>query len=223
MRRTINLLSLLSLIAFSIAYAAENNAATILHTRPAINASANIAGTPSTLMSHQTKGGDKKRKRTQTKASDKKPLLSPPATTETIIGGKKITIKYNTPLMRGRKIMGELVPFGKVWRTGANAATTLITEADLDIGGLRVPKGTYTLYTLPGQTEWKLIVNKQIGQWGTVYNEDQDLGRVNMTLKQSSTSVEKFNIALNSNNSTGGVLTLTWENTEASVPFTVAQ
>ncbi len=221
MRRTINLLSLLTLFAFSTAYAVENSAATTLHTPTAINASANIAGTPSTLMSHQTKGGDKKQM--QTKPSDKKPVLSPPATTETIIGGKKITIKYNMPLMRGRKIMGELVPFDKIWRTGANAATTLITEADLDIGGLRVPKGTYTLYTLPGQTEWKLIVNKQIGQWGTVYNEDQDLGRVNMTLKQSSAPVEKFNIALTPNSATGGVLSLTWENTEASVPFTVAQ
>lgn len=221
MRRTTNLLSLLTLIAFSIAYAAESNAATTLHTHTAINASANAASTHSTLLSHQTNGTTTKQ--TQTKDGDKKPVLSPPATTETTLGGKKITIKYNTPLMRGRKVMGELVPFGKVWRTGANAATTLITEADLDIGGLRVPKGTYTLYTLPGQTEWKLIVNKQIGQWGTVYNEDQDLGRVNMTLKQSSAPVEKFNIALASNSATGGVLTLTWENTEASVPFTVAQ
>ena len=79
--------------------------------------------------------------------------------------------------MRGRKIMGGLVPYGKVWRTGANPATTLITKANLKIGTLDVPAGTYTIYTLPNEDQWLLIVNKQTGQWGTVYHEDQDLGR----------------------------------------------
>src|SRR5262249_34411586 len=75
--------------------------------------------------------------------------LSPPAHTETMIGGKKVSIDYSAPSMRGRKIMGELVPFGQVWRTGANSATTLKTETDLLIGGQKVPAGTYTIYSLP--------------------------------------------------------------------------
>ena len=72
--------------------------------------------------------------------------------------------------------MGELVPYDKVWRTGANAATTLKTTAALDFGGTLVPAGTYTLYTLPGEKGWKLILNKQTGQWGTQYDQAQDLG-----------------------------------------------
>ena len=155
------------------------------------------------------------------KKGDKKPPLSPPATAEATVNGKKISIKYSAPSMRNRKIMGELVPYGKVWRTGANAATTLVTEADLKIGDLMVPKGTYTLYTLPGQAEWKLIVSKQTGQWGTEYSEGQDLGRVNLNMKQTSAPVEKFAIMLDSAEGKSGVLKMTWESTELSVPFTV--
>ena len=159
----------------------------------------------------------------QTGAGQKKPPLSSPATAEATIGGKKISIAYSAPSMRGRKIIGELVPYDKVWRTGANAATTLVTEADLQFGDLRVPKGTYTLYTLPGQAEWKLIVNKQTGQWGTEYSEGQDVGRVTMQVKQVSAPAEKFAINLEPSGTKGGLLKMTWENTEASVPFTVAQ
>ncbi|MEJ7714044.1 MAG: DUF2911 domain-containing protein [Pyrinomonadaceae bacterium] len=121
----------------------------------------------------------------------------------------------------GRKIMGELVPYGKVWRTGANDATTLITETDLTIGDLRVPAGTYTLYTLPGETEWKLIVNKKTGQWGTEYSEADDLGRVNLMAKKSSAPVEKFTISIEPA-SDGGMLKMAWENTELSVPVAAA-
>ena len=85
-----------------------------------------------------------------------------------------------SPSMRGRKIMGGLVPYDKVWRTGANAATTLKTTAALDFGGTLVPAGTYTLYTLPGEKGWKLIINKQTGQWGTQYDQAQDLARVDL-------------------------------------------
>lgn len=158
----------------------------------------------------------------QTQDGAKQPPLSPQASTEATIGGKKISINYSAPSMRGRKIMGELVPFDKVWRTGANAATTLVTEADLTIGNLRVPKGTYTLFTLPGQTEWKLIVNKQTGQPGTKYSEEQDLGRVPLQVKQLSAPVEKFVIMLEASG-TKGLLKMMWENTELSVPITVAQ
>lgn len=144
----------------------------------------------------------------------KKPL-SPPAKAETTLGGKKVTIDYSAPSKRNRKIMGGLVPYGEVWRTGANAATTLTTEADLMIGDLRVAKGTYTLYSIPGEKEWTLIVNKQTGQWGTSYDAAQDLGRVKMTVTPVKDTVETFVIGL------GKALTLTWENTRASVPIAV--
>jgi hypothetical protein len=147
--------------------------------------------------------------------------LSPPATAAAVIGGKKVTIAYSAPSIRGRKIMGGLVPFGRVWRTGADNATTMQTEADLDIGGLKVPKGTYTIYTLPGATEWHLIVNKQTGQWGTEYNQGQDLGRVKLNLAQTPAAVDKFKIELSSTGGNKGLLKMTWEKTEVSVPISV--
>src|SRR2546427_8151068 len=91
--------------------------------------------------------------------------LSPTAETSMKLGGHSITIEYNAPSARGRKVEGGLIPFGAVWRLGADSATTLTTDADLIIGDLRVPKGVYTLYLLAGAGGWKLIVNKQTGQW----------------------------------------------------------
>jgi hypothetical protein len=147
--------------------------------------------------------------------------LSPPARTSVTISGKKLTIAYSSPFMRGRKIMGGLVPYGRWWRTGADNATTFQTDADVDLGGLKVPKGTYTIYTLPGATEWQLIINKQTGQWGTEYNQRQDLGRVKMNLAQTPALVDSFKIELLSTGGNKGSLKMTWERTEVSVPFTV--
>ena len=115
-------------------------------------------------------------------AQMEKPMPSPPAQAEVTLNGKAVTIHYNSPRMRGRKIMGELVPYGKVWRTGANPATSFDADGDLMIGDLHVPAGKYTLYTLPAApgTPWQLIINKQTGQWGTEYSQDQDLGRTPM-------------------------------------------
>jgi len=146
-------------------------------------------------------------------AQEAKKPLSPPAKAEATIGGKKVTIDYSAPSKRDRKIMGGLVPYGQVWRTGANAATTLTTETGLMIGDLHVPAGKYTLYSLPGEKEWTLIVNKQTGQWGTEYNEKQDLGRVTMKVAPVKDTVETFVIGLDKN------LSLTWENTRAWVPI----
>ena len=151
----------------------------------------------------------------------KKPLLSPPAKAEATLAGKNISIDYSAPSKRGREIMGGLVPFDKVWRTGANAATTLHTDADLMIGSLHVPAGTYTLYTIPTAKDWTLIVNKQTGQWGTAYDDKQDLGRVKMTVKPVQDTVETFVIAIKPTGAKTAALTMTWENTEASVPVTV--
>ena len=146
--------------------------------------------------------------------------VSPAANTSVVIGGKKLTIAYSAPSMRGRKIMGGLVPFGQVWRTGADNATTFQTDAALDIGGLKVPKGTYTIYTLPGASEWQLIVNKQTGQWGTEYDQKRDLGRVKMTPGAAPSPVEKFKIELTATSGNQGLLKMTWEKTVVSAPFT---
>ncbi|MFN7545816.1 MAG: DUF2911 domain-containing protein [Acidobacteriota bacterium] len=146
-------------------------------------------------------------------AQQKKAPASPPAETAATIGGKAVSIKYNSPFVKGRKIFGGLVPYGQVWRAGANAATSLHTEAELTIGKLSVPKGDYTLFVLPEEKEWTLIVNKQTGQWGTEYSQANDLGRVKMTVKPSNGLIESFQITL-----TDKALTMQWENTVASVP-----
>jgi len=153
-------------------------------------------------------------------AQEAKKPLSPPAQAKAKIGGKSVTIDYSAPSKRGRAIVGGLVPYGQVWRTGANAATTLTTEGDLMIGKLHVPAGKYTLYSLPAEKGWTLIVNKQTGQWGTQYDETQDLGRIAMTVKPVKNTVETFVIGLKSTGAKKGALTLTWENTEASVTLT---
>lgn len=154
-------------------------------------------------------------------AQEPKKPLSPPAKAEAKIDGKQITINYSAPSKRDRVIMGGLVPYGEVWRTGANAATTLTTASDLMIGAIHVPKGTYTLYTIPGEKEWTLIVNKQTGQWGTNYDQAQDLGRTKLTVKAVKSTAETFVIAIKPTKANQGELSFTWENVEASVPFAV--
>jgi hypothetical protein len=150
----------------------------------------------------------------------KKPL-SPPASATGSIGAAKITIDYSAPSKRGREIMGGLVPYGKVWRTGANAATTLTTDRDLMIGHLNVPAGKYTLYTIPNAKEWTLIVNKQNGQWGTEYDEKQDLGRVTLAVKSTKAPVETFVIDVKpARTRNEGEITFTWEGVEAVAPVT---
>jgi len=131
--------------------------------------------------------------------------------------GKTITIQYSRPSMRGREIFGGLVPYDKVWRTGANAATSLKTDVDLNIGGANVPAGSYTLYTLPGMNAWKLIINKQTGQWGTQYDQGQDLARVDMKVAQSSAPLEQFTISFDKTSGNSATLKLEWANTIASV------
>jgi hypothetical protein len=159
----------------------------------------------------------------QTPQGTEKPKpLSPPAHAEGSVGGKKIAIDYSAPSKRGRAIMGGLVPYGSVWRTGANAATTLHAGGDLRIGDLAVPAGDYTLYSVPGEKEWTLIVNKETGQWGTEYDQKQDLGRVKMKIAPVKDTVETFVIAIKPAGD-GATLTLTWENTEASVALMAAK
>ncbi|HEY8460511.1 MAG TPA: DUF2911 domain-containing protein [Blastocatellia bacterium] len=146
--------------------------------------------------------------------------ISPHETTELTVNGKKISVTYGRPSLKGRKLGVELAPFGQVWRTGADEATMLNTEADLVIGGLTVPKGSYSIFTLPSESGWKLIINKMVNQWGTVYDEKQDLGRVDMKMGKTSAPVEQFTITLASAGN-GGVIKLEWENTSASVDFSL--
>jgi len=148
---------------------------------------------------------------------------SPPANTSVTIDGKQISVAYYAPSMHGRKVMGGLVPYGEVWCTGANWATTLTTEANLEIGGLKLAKGSYSIWTIPEEKAWTLIVNRQTGQFHLDYEEERDLGRTKMNVKSLSSPVEMFKIQLSSAGSNKGTLALLWENTEASIPFTVGR
>lgn len=149
---------------------------------------------------------------------------SPAATTSVAFGDKQVRVSYHAPSMHGRQIFGGLVPFGQVWRAGANQATLLHTDADLTIGTLAVPKGDYSLYVLPEEKQWTLIVNKQTGQWGITHGgattEDpaKDLGRVAMKLTKPAAPVDTFAITLTKDGNQGA-LALSWENTVATVAF----
>lgn len=148
---------------------------------------------------------------------DKSKRPSPPATADITLKGKKIAIDYSRPSLKGRKVGQELAPYGKVWRTGANEATTLTTESDLNIGGTKVPAGKYTIYSLPSEGTWKLIISKQTGQWGTEYHEEQDLARIDMKKSPLSQPVEQFTISFDKKNESTAELNLDWENTRVSV------
>jgi len=149
-------------------------------------------------------------------------LASPGAKASATIAGKPITIKYGAPSVRGRQIFGDAGLLSKewtypVWRAGANAATTLITGADLDIGGAYVPAGTYSLYVLVKDPDnWKLIVNRQTGQGGHIYNARMDLGRMDLKMDRPKAPVEKLRYTITTTGNTG-TIQLEWENHVASV------
>jgi hypothetical protein len=135
-------------------------------------------------------------------------------------GGVAVLGDYGRPYRRGRTVFAAdgLAPFGKVWRTGANAATTLVTSGDLAVGGTRLPAGTYTLYTVPDAAAWQLVINRQTGQWGTVYDQAKDFARVPRTVTALPAPVEQFTAAVE-----GDALVLRWENTQASVGLRAAR
>jgi hypothetical protein len=138
-----------------------------------------------------------------------------------MVAGKKMTVDYYAPSMHGRKIMGALVPYDQVWCTGANIATGLTTEADLQLGGLRLPRGAYSIWTVPGEKEWTLIVNKETGQFHLDYKPSLDFGRTRMNLRTLAAPVETFRVELRAEGGNRGTLALVWETSEASIPFTV--
>jgi hypothetical protein len=144
--------------------------------------------------------------------------LSPADSVRATVGGANVAINYQRPSKRGRQIFGgAVVPWGTVWRTGANSATSFATTRDLMVGSVRVPAGSYTLWSIPNRDSWQLVINKQTGQWGTVYNQDQDLARIPMTVERLTSPVEQFTIAV-----ANGRLSLAWDDTRASVPIAVA-
>jgi hypothetical protein len=145
------------------------------------------------------------------------PLASPAATAKVTLGGKDVTIHYGAPSIRTRKIMGGLVPYGEVWRTGANEATTLITAAELKIGTLTLPAGTYTLFTLPTASSWQLIVSKATGEWGIPYPEGQDFGRTPLTGKTLGAPQEVMSISFEKTKGNSTELHIKWEKADQYV------
>lgn len=132
-------------------------------------------------------------------------------------GGKTIETNYSSPRMKGRKIYGELVPFGEVWRTGANEATTFVTSGDVEVGGKTIPAGSYTIFTVPTADKWTLIVNKKTGEWGIPYKyESDELARVDMKVSKLPSPVENFTISYEKSESACW-MHVDWENTRASV------
>jgi hypothetical protein len=152
---------------------------------------------------------------------------SPKAEASVAVGGKTISVKYSAPSVRGRVIFGDagLVshdPHYPVWRAGANEATAFHTDADLEIGTLKVPKGDYTLFvSVKDPNSWDLIVSKDLGEWGLAYNDAKDLGHTKMTMSKPSAPVETLKYDLASSGAGKAKLTLSWENHVASVNISV--
>ncbi len=155
------------------------------------------------------------------------PPASPPDKVGATIGGRSITISYSSPAVKGRA--GHIFtkdglisknPHYPVWRAGANAATTLETSGDIQIGNVTVPKGTYTLFVnIADPDNWELIINKKTGEWGLAYDASQDLGKVKMMMSTPPSMVEHLKYTLKDDGGGKGTLTLAWENHEASVPI----
>ena len=150
---------------------------------------------------------------------DKSKRPSPPGSAECKFAeGKTVHIDYSRPSMKGRKIYGGLVPYDKEWRTGANEATTFVTNANLDVGGAKAPAGNYTLFTVPSPKQWTLIISKKTGEWGIPYpGKSEDLARVAMRSEELSTPVEQFTISFERIAPEACALRMDWETTRAEV------
>lgn len=145
---------------------------------------------------------------------------SPHETVKAAIDGAAISITYGRPYVKGRKIFGGLEGYGRVWRLGADEATILETNKALMFGPLHVNPGKVSLYAWLDAKQWQLILNKQVGQWGTEYTQAQDIGRVPMKTETLASPVEQLTIAIDKNPAgKGGVLSISWETTKASIAF----
>ena len=145
--------------------------------------------------------------------------MSPRDTVRATVGNAHLWIDYGRPLLRGRNVWVNGVLGDTIWRTGANAATQLHTDADLVIGGATVPAGTYTLWTVAGPAPYQLVINKQFGQWGTEYHADRDLARVALAQSTASPPVEQFTIAVEPQGGQSATLALTWGAKRLTVPL----
>lgn len=147
--------------------------------------------------------------------------LSPRDTVRSSIGDVSITIDYSRPLARGRVLLGNVIPYDQVWRTGANAATQFTTSAPVRLAGIQLAAGTYTLWTVPHQNGVDLIVNGQAGQWGTQYDRSRDVGTARMQSATPSTPVDQFTISVAANGARRGTLTLEWGSFRWTAPIEV--
>ncbi|MGB0869998.1 MAG: DUF2911 domain-containing protein [Flavobacteriales bacterium] len=142
---------------------------------------------------------------------------------EQTVGLTDISVSYSRPSVKGRKIFGNLVPFDKIWRTGANMNTVVTFADDVTIGESTLKAGDYALYTKPGKTDWEIYFYSDTKNWGTPRNWDDKKVAAKLSVKSSSTpmSVELFTILINSKNNTSGEILLSWENTMVSIPVQV--
>lgn len=147
--------------------------------------------------------------------------LSPRGTAQARVGKAVLTVDYGRPMVRGRVLLGGIIPYDEVWRTGANAATQFTTTTTIKLSGLELVAGTYTLWTLPSRTGVQLIVNKQSKQWGTDYDPSQDLGRIPLVTGSTKSPVERFTITVEPTGKSMGNLALEWGAFRWSVPIFV--
>jgi hypothetical protein len=146
------------------------------------------------------------------------PAPSPACTIKQRVGLTDIEIVYSRPSMKGRQIFGSLVPYGAVWRTGANAATKISFNTSVKLNGTEIAAGTYAFYTIPGENEWTIILNKGVGQSGTQYDQAADVARFKATpVKLSDTSIDTLTIEFNHVRDESAVITLVWEQTVVPV------
>ena len=160
--------------------------------------------------------------------AQEKPRVSPHETVSANIDGNDITVVYGRPYTKDpksgekRKIWGGLVPYGQPWRLGADEATLFTTKEAIDLGGTKLPAGTYSLFMLPEEKgSSKLIVNKQTGQWGTKYDEKQDFARINLKMESADKPLDQLTISIEKTEAGGGILKMAWDEKEFWVPFQV--
>jgi Protein of unknown function (DUF2911) len=145
--------------------------------------------------------------------------LSPRDTARGTAGRAHILVDYGRPTKRGRVIFGNVVPWNTVWRTGANAATTLVVDHDVLLGTTHLPAGTYTVFSVPAPTSWMLVVSRKTGEWGTEYDSTADFARIPMRTATSSTPIERFTIGIEPKGSGAAVLTFSWDKVVARLPI----
>ncbi len=150
----------------------------------------------------------------------KTPAPSPSQTIKQDFALSSIEVNYSRPSAKGRKVFGDLVPYGKLWRTGANGATKITFGEDVKVGGVAVKAGSYALYSIPGQNEWEIILNKGVNNGGlTGYKTEEDVARFKAPVAALPFSIETFTIVLGDVTATSASVTILWENTAAA--FTV--